>query len=361
MRRCRECGFPHRISRFLEWHSDGTLIGSVRPKIPLMFLEVAEVDYIFEELESAIGLPIEHIIIEAQKYIGKDLVDMVKGIYWNIDPKRFPMNRLFRPQWLGKALVAGMRRDLSGLGAGRVTVESYRVGRELVLRFENPCLVPLTVGNCLGIYESVEDMPGSRADYGIEGGALVIRMTHAEEKPESEERLYLEEVEAGAGPLKYDRCPRCGVPLRSARSTCWELDRGAIMNPLTGQREGMIAVQSVNAIMRELERELGGEVPGIIFDAQKRYQAGRLEKEGIEVPREFWESYLTGMALRGLGYPEHFEAGDDSVTIDARNAYNQDLYAAKIAAGLERVTGRASSVKWDTRDRHHGKYTVTAE
>ena len=358
MRRCARCGFPGRYTRFLEWHSDGTVIGSVTPRIPMMFMEVDEWDAISGELASTLGLPIDHVVIEAEKQIGKDLYEMFKRVY-HINLKRVPNNRLLRPQWVAKLFLRALRRDISGIGNGSVRVEEYRTGKTLRVRFENPCLTPVVVGNCLGLYESLEIMPGSSAEYGLEGGDLVVRLSHSEETPEYEDRLYLEEVEPGEGPLRFDRCPVCGVPLKIARSLSWDLPRGVITNPLTGRREVMVAVQSVNAILRELERELGGEIVEILYNAQKRYSLGHLEGAEASGTEGFWEEYLTEMALRGLGYPAEFEAGGDSISVDMRNAYEQDLYAAKLAGGLEKLTGRGSNINWELREREHARYTIS--
>ncbi len=333
MRGCKECGFPRRLSRFLEWHSDGTVIGSVRPRIPVMFLHVDEWETIFSDLADAIGMPVDHIIIEAQKGIGKDLYEMVRSVYHGINARSVPNNAFLRPQWLAKSIVWGMRRDLARLGAGRPRVILYRTGETLVLGFSNPCMVPMIVGNCLGIYESVEKMTGSQARYGFANGDLIIRMTHADARPESEGRLSLEEVEPGTGSLTYGRCHRCGVPLLVARVLEWDISRGAIINRISEEREGIISVQSVNAILRELEKELGEDVIRILYDAQKNYSGRDLQDRTFGDPGAFWDSYLTNMALRGLGYPEMFERTGDSVSVDIRTAYNQDLYAAKLAAG----------------------------
>ncbi len=344
----------------MEWHSDGTIVGSVKPKIPIMFLEVSEWDSIYDTLESTIGAPIEHIVVEAQKYIGKDLYAMVRAIYWNIDARKIPNVRFLRPQWLARLIVSAMGNDLAGMGAGRVRVEGYRAGDHLTLRFTNPCLVPMIVGNCLGIYESVEQMPGSKGEYRVEDGDLVVHMTHSEGKPESEERLYLEEVEGGSGPLVFERCGTCSMPLPMCRSLAWDLSKGIIRNPKTWEREEMVAVQSISSILRELERELGEDVVQIVFDAQKAYSKGRLLGAETGSPEKFWDGYLTNMALHGLGYPVRFETSPTSVTVDIRNAYNQDLYAAKVAAGLEALTGSGSTIEWETRDRRHDVYTITA-
>jgi len=361
MRRCPQCGFLRRFAKFMEWHSDGTIVGSLKPKIPLMFLEVDEWDAIYDELALTIGAPIEHIVVEAQKYIGKDLYDMVKALYWNIDAKKVPNWRMLRPQWLARLLVWGMGNDLAGLGAGRAKVESYKAGDHLTVRFTNPAVVPMALGSTQGVYESVEQMPGSRVGYKFDGDDLVVHLTHAEEKPESEGRLYLEEVEAGTGPLQFARCEKCRTPLEASRRLKWNLDRGEIINPLTGKREDMIAVQSLNSTLRELERELGEEVMGIVYGGQKSYTLYRT-KEALkkETPEDFWDQYLFELALRGLGYPEEFEASDGTVAVEVKNAYHQNLCAAKIAAGLEALTGRSSEIDWKERERMHGSYVISA-
>jgi len=364
MRRCRICDFPRRYSSYLEWHSDGTVIGSVRPRIPLMFMEVEEWESIFDELTKTIGSPVEHILIEAQKNIGKDLYKMVRAIYWNINVKRVPANRFFRPQFLAKFVTLVMRNDLAGLGAGKPKVVSYRAGDHLTLSFSNPCLVPMVVGNCLGIYESIEEMPGSKAEYRIENGNLIVHMTHSEEIPEAADRLYLEEVEAGSGPVSYERCSKCNVPLKAARSLKWDFKAGAINNPETGKREGMVAVQSMNAILRELVRELGEDVLGILYEAQKRYARERIESEKKfeqKTKEEFWNDYLLELAVRGFGYPSMFELMGDSVSVEMRNAYTQDLYAAKIAAAVEALTGKDSKISWGGRARDLSKYLITVD
>lgn len=219
----------------------------------------------------------------------------------------------------------------------------------------------MALGSTQGVYESVEQMPSSRVGYKFDGDDLVVHLTHAEEKPESEGRLYLEEVEAGTGPLQFARCEKCRTPLEASRRLKWNLDRGEIINPLTGKREDMIAVQSLNSTLRELERELGEEVMGIVYGGQKSYTLYRT-KEALkkETPEDFWDQYLFELALRGLGYPEEFEASDGTVAVEVKNAYHQNLYAAKIAAGLEALTGRSSEIDWKERERMHGSYVISA-
>jgi hypothetical protein len=360
MRKCRICGFPRRFAGFLEWHSDGTLIGSLKPRIPVMFLEVSEWDSIFGELSGTLGISIDHIVIKAQKNIGKGVYEMMKTEHMRFDIKRIPNSRILRPGWLAKAALWVSRNDFAGLGAGRPHIVGYRAGESMTLRFTDPCLNPMIVGNSLGVYESIERMPGSRAEYSLENGDLVIHMTPSGMKDESEERLYLEEVIPGTGILNFDRCPLCNVPMEFAGAIEWDIERGIIRNPLTGERLEVMAVQSVNAVLRELESELGEEIVQILYDAQKRFSLDKLEGQRTKDPGSFWEGYLGGMALNGLGYPERFEETGGSVSVEILNAYNRDLYAARISAGVEKIAGRRSRIEWDRKERHHSKYRITA-
>lgn len=360
MRKCRQCGFPRVFGRYLDWNSDGTISGGRGTTLPVLFLGVDERETIFRELSESIGFPIEHIVIEAQRNVGRELYEATKSRFGNINFKRIPNNRFFRPQWLVRAMGRVLAGQFAGLGVGRLSVVGYRAGEYLVLRFSNPCLIPAVVGNLMGIYESLEEMPAARAEYRLEDGGLILKLSHAEEATEAEERLYLEAVEPGEGGLSYDRCPKCGVPLAMAETLEWDLARGVIRNMKSGEREGLIAVQSFFAILRELETELGREAVDILYDSQRGYTLSHIRDAYPNDPGGFWEGYLTELALRGQGYPERCDVDEDSISLEIRNAYDQDLYAAKAAAGLEYLTGGGSRIEWRLRERHLGKYDITA-
>lgn len=358
MKECRLCGFPVMYARFFDWRSDGIMTSNIEPRIPAMFVEVDEWESVFKELSDTLGIPIDHIVIDAQKQVGKDLYEMVRSMYFNINVKRVPVNGAIRPQWLGRLIVWGMGKYISGLGAGTARVERYEAGRCLTLRFAEPCLIPMIVGNCLGIYESIEEMPGSDAEYRFDGEDLVVHMTPAAEAEEIEERFYFEPLKEGSGPLAYERCSACGVPVRVSHTMRWNINRGIIRNSFTGRREEMMAVQSVGAVLRELERELGTEIDEILYSAQKRRSLAGLASERVTDADSFWRDLLEGLALRGMGYPSRFTDGGDSIEVEIDNAYSTDLFAAKLAAGLEKVTGKDSSIDWKTRERDRGVYTI---
>lgn len=358
MRKRRQCDFPRKFARFFDWRSDGTIIStdSTRTRSQITFLEAGELESLFNDLSERIGINIDRFLLQAQKNIGK-------SIYANLPirhMKRVPSNRFFRPQWLARLLVNVIATDIAGLGDGRISLDRYVAGETLVVRFKDPVVSTLLVGSLAGIYESIEEMPSSNVEYRNENGDLVVTLTHGSESVEEQERLYLEEVKAGEGTLRWERCPDCGVPLRAARTFSWDIDKGIICNRRTGERDVVVAVQSVNAILRELEAELGEGVPQLVYDHQKAFTVKDVQSAKVDDPEAFLEEHLMDMALRGLGYPTAFEFDGSSASVEIPNAYNQILYAAKLAAALEKVTGKPSGIEWKKREPDGSIYEISA-
>jgi len=359
MRRCPECGFPSKFARFFDWRDDGTITGTDRTRTTsqITFLEASEVETLLGDLSETIGIDIDRIFISAQKSIGK-------ALYANLPirhMKRVPANRFLRPQWLARLLVRAIASDIASLGDGVVSLDRYRAGSSMVVRFRHPVLAPMMAGSVSGIYESVEDMPGSNVEYHLEDGDLVITLTHGVGTPGAEERLVLEEAGEGHGSLGHERCGGCGVPLEAARTWEWDVRRGAITNMKTRNREVVVAVQSLNALLRELERELGSEIPRLVYDHQK---ALTLRKAGGGKPgdvRAVLKNKIEAMALRGLGFPTKHHVNEDGVTVEIENAYNRDLYAAKLAAALEWSAGGTSSIDWQSREPAGARFRLSVK
>jgi hypothetical protein len=232
-------------------------------------------------------------------------------------------------------------------------------GETLVIRFRNPVVAALLVGSLTGIYESIEDMPGSEVEYRTDDGDLVVSLTHGQAAAVAEERFYLEEIREGEGPLRWQRCLACGVPLEAARTWQWDIDAGIIKNRRTGARDVVVAVQSVNAILRELESELGEDVPKLVYDHQKAVSLKKLTGKPPQEAAAYLEERLMEMALRGMGYPAEFQFTGSAVSVEIGNAYNQMLYAAQLSADLESVTGASSEIEWRRREPYAASYSIT--
>lgn len=355
MKQCKECGFPARFAGLFQWRGDGTILmkrqGAV---LRLALLDADELQTLFDRLSEKIGFSVDHILVEAQRRVGK-------AIYANrpIPFLKFvPHNRMARPEWALKAAVQSLGRDIAAIGYGVVKVDSYRFADHLSVRIENACLAPRLVGSFVGATEVVEGVPMT-ADYRMEGDTLVIDIRRSDEREHAEERLYLEHVAPARGTLAYDRCAVCGAPVKAAKTILWDREHGAILDRPSGHRDVMFAVQSLNALQRELEAELGDQVRDIMYATQldlSRRSPGDSLANG---QGNFWDGYLLGLALRGMGYPDSFDFEDGTITVEISNAYNQTLYAARIAAAMEARAGRPSAINWTERSRNSALFTIS--
>ena len=355
MKQCKECGFPARFAGLFQWRGDGTILMKQQGAVlRLALLDADELQALFDRLSQKIGFSVDHILVEAQRQVGK-------AIYANrpIPFMKFvPHNRMARPQWALKAAVQFLGRDIAAIGYGVVKVDSYRTAEHLKVRVENACLPPRLVGSFVGATEVVEGVPMT-SDYRTEGDTLFIDIRRSSEKDQAEERLYLEQVGQARGTLAYERCAVCGAPVKAARTIQWDREHGAILDRPSGHRDVMFAVQSLNALQRELEAELGEQVRDIMYDTQLEL-SGRSPGDPLaDEQGNFWDGYLLGLALRGMGYPDDCDFGDGTVTVEISNAYNQTLYAARIAAAMEARTGKPSAIDWIERGGDSAAFTIS--
>jgi hypothetical protein len=359
VKKCPECGFPLRFARYFDWRSDGTILGTdrVRMQSRITFLELGEMEGLFDDLSVMLGVPIDHILIEAEKNVGK--------AFYASTPLRLlrfaPRNPSFRPAWVAKAAVRGVRTDVAGLGSGIIHAEGYDPHGSMTLRISNPVFFARTVGNSIGIYESIERIHGTEYEYVIEDGDLILTMRHptgSAPEPLSETRLVLDEIVPGHGPVVYERCSSCDTPIDASRCLEWDLSRGRITNRLTGKREVVGAIQSVNAMMRELEAELGEEILKPLFQCQKEITRQQLERDGFDRRAGFWDRFFNACALKGLGYPLSTDTEGGTLTVEIKNAYNQVLYAARVASAYEYSTGGPGDFRWETRQNDLCAFTL---
>lgn len=345
-----------KFARSYEWRGDGTVVGS-DTAVPLQraIVEAGELERLLDALSETIGMSVDRFLVESQKNVGKALYTTMPARHFGLVPNR----RYLRPLFIARLFMRPVSDRIAELGNGRPSIEEYRAGCYWVLRFCNPCVIPMLIGSSMGIFESMEKTSSSRYEHRLEGEDLLITIRHGGTAPCSEKRLYLEEVRPGGGPFRFDRCPDCSAPLPAALCFDWDIDSGFILNRLTGKREVVVAVQSLNAMVRELESELGDEIPGILYETQKRLEGERLTPLGTGTPGVFWDGYLTDLAVHGLGYPLEFEAGTDRVAATTGNTYNQLLYAARLAAGLEKLTGRGSRIEWSQREQYGASFVIT--
>lgn len=314
--RCGTCGVPKRIAFMHRWRDDGILesrMGGARG----ILVEREVFGGALQNIEQTLGMPIDHIIIEAKRRDAKLYVDdVVSGI-----PGAIARLRPFRR--LGYVI---MIRQAAMIGLAKAELLSYKPGVKFIGR-TCPVYHPvLFVGDVCGAFESLEKKR-ARPLYGQIGEAWYSEL-YVDESLPVEDRLELEktpEVSARAG---YDRCEGCGVPLGTGNFR-WDVSQGKIIDKTTGEWIIYINVEGLNTILRELERELGEDIPRMIysfsFDAYRRLAGEHLSS---------YLEDLSFMKVRGFGIPDPEKPSREQLTdgVTVRNSFNAPIVAGMVAA-----------------------------
>jgi hypothetical protein len=106
-----------------------------------------------------------------------------------------------------------------------------------------------------------------------------------------------------------------------------------------------MGVHGLNSILRELGRELGGYVDGLLIDFERRNLAGKLARMGgARLPwRE--EALREQLALRGFGMLESMRENGGTCEAVVRNAFLAPVVAGRLLAIWEHERGRRGSME----------------
>ncbi len=289
---CKRCGVPRSIGREIVWHDNGVITQARDESHRMLFYESDNLDRLFHGVEELIGLPIERIVIESKRrvtkeYISKLIPAPVRKLAYLIHP----------PLIINQVSATGR-----SYGYGHIELKEMRKKRDdgdyVKMLIREPYSILFFTGDLVGAFEAV-DGRDFEASYSRVGGGDEYEVTGrvGRHPVELQERLKPKTYPVKPGDVRFERCPSCNLPLDIARFR-WDLERGVITNPETGRRMAIFGPAGFEAIMDDLEAELGESVPGIIIEAQRRFVKERLREEDW---RRSPGSFKRMMALRGLG------------------------------------------------------------
>lgn len=351
MRYCRECGIPKAFGRFLEWTSDGTIIGRDLKRTRVVFLEVDEIRSLFIGVSERIGLDIDRMVYLAEKEVGRRFAgEVVPSIV-----TRIPRNRITRPKWAVRLSSIVTFSYMAALGMGRADVEDYHSGKSTTFLLKNPSWAPLVVGDGAGFFEYMERV-GVEAEWEEAGKAEVSVTLKRTGKTAVEASLDLAEPVYIPGRVEHERCPRCGVPIKLSVNLDWQMDRGIIRNRRTGAREVVMPTQSFFAVFQYLTREVGEEVPQLMEEVEREEI-----RDSSGVRRYVDECGGIGhlysdFTWRGIGNPTKADEGADGTTVTVENPFHPGMAAGRIIGLYEAwIDGR---VKPDWAEGRPGRLKV---
>jgi hypothetical protein len=312
---CRECGVPLFISRELNWGRNGVISLKRSPRNRVVLYESRVIDNLFKGIEELIGFNIEHIVIESRR---REVRKYIEGGFptWLIKPLMF-LNEGLGGKPLLKHRVFDMGR-FYGYGDVRLgplwgsgDLHPWRLN---IIR--NPHSVLWFAAECLASVEAFEGRDHRIVYREPEEDTYEYSASPGEHPVELRERLKWRRYDFKPGKVEYERCPGCGIPVEVAGLE-WNVEEGTIFNLETERRMAIFGPSAMDAILHDLESELGESIPEVVIEAQKRFVKSRVSEDNW---RQSGTSFNRQTAIRGFGNITEFEVDEKQLRVTIQNS-----------------------------------------
>ncbi len=338
-KRCKRCGMPLLLSRWMRWEDNGTIIQRVNPDFRVMLMEADFLDDIFARIEQALGVSVRHIVFEAQRsaakvYVGNWLQGALGWLLLIPGLKRFAVS-----QFNKLAILLGMVHS---------ETVAYKPRSYGIARMKNAYSRDLLAANVVGAFEILEGKP-YKHEWVEQDGSLLIRVETTEQVSNIAERMYMLFPPAFPGEVRFDRCKRCGIP-RELSFLEWQEDEGLIIDNRRKRRMNIMIEDVPGTVFREIRKELGDEVVPLILDAQKEYWLAYIDEVGLLEPAPLnpesaYRALLDTLPLFGQGNAVAFQRNGESVEVAVENRFSELLLAGALAAFYQSVEQREPEVE----------------
>ncbi len=334
---CPVCGIVKRVNREHEWLGNGTIVQRANCDHRMVFIEIENLAKTFSGVEEIIGMSIDRVIVEAKRRATFDFVDHTLPGIVKVIVRLVGMSPVIR-----NITALG-----SVMGYGNIQLISVKNthSKESIVKIsiKEPYSVPLFCGDLAGAFNAVRrrqvavDFEELAPDYFLITG-------HISQHPlELQERLQAKFYEHKPGDISFDKCPECSGPAILSEYR-WDLERGVIENKERGRRMVLVGPAAIDAVMDELEKELGDSIPHVIVEAQRRFiKTGFYTVD--EVASE--ELFRTQLALRGLGNMRDIEWSEGGLRIRLENPCLIPIIVGMALGFFEITSGIEGHADWE--------------
>jgi hypothetical protein len=343
MLKCRTCGFPTVLNRFIQWTDNGAITLPLQRDFRVLIIEADFFTKLVTSIEDELDLPVRRMLFETQREASKAVIDSDLSIFMGI-LKRGPLKRL---------AIKFFDRMAVWTGQAYSRTTRYRPGISSEGIIRNPFDRELIASIVVGAMESLEGVP-YRYWWERRGREDYICAEAEPGRPGAVKPHAIETTPLKPGHHRFERCPRCDAPL-AMRDLKWVEEEGVIMDIRKGVRMAFLDFYAFNIVIEKLASELGPDFAPIVVDTQRAFFIRHIweeflsERRGAEPPtkQDLYNQVLDTLALRGQGNPvEHaLEGGKFSVTIE--NPFNEYLLAGFLSALYECSEGVVPEVKWE--------------
>jgi hypothetical protein len=348
---CTECGIPSYITSEHVWLSDGLIAQRRDQRHIVSFIESDNLDPLFLSTEQIIGIPIDHIIQTARRRAARAKMEIMIPV---------EVRELLQKKEMDPGPVIEMIISVGKvLGYGRFELVDYRYEFDdddyAILRVVNPYSVSFGLVDPVAILEVITGYEASYEYKQVSEGVYEIRSFRSSHSPALEERLITKAYSHGEGDIVLDSCATCGAPVELS-SYGWNLDEGIIRGRETERRMAILAPTVLDAVLGELEKELGEAIPEAVVEAQRRFT-----KTGTYTPDEMRDEgrLRTQFALKGLGNLKSFDTGKKGLNLRLDNAAMHLITVGLIQGNYELTFGVESKVEWEFSDEGNLEVEVT--
>jgi hypothetical protein len=293
LKKCPECGVPELITSEHLWLNNGDIVHSRAQTSRMIFLETENLDPLFRGIEQIICVPVEHMAITAARRAYR--------IYLKSFVPEEVLEKI-RKREMGYGPLDAAFRDVGRInGAGNYQEVDRRFEGDAddfdTVRITDPYSLPMCVAAHVGAIEALTGVDQGYRYEEVSPGVFDITTYPSPHPEELKDRLWFEPYHHKDGGLELERCATCGGPVLLSGYQ-WFQDRGIIVNKLTRRRMAIQGSALMDPVFKELEDELGEDIPRAVVESQRRFTKG-----GFYTMDDITEEgdFRTQLSLRGLG------------------------------------------------------------
>jgi hypothetical protein len=337
---CPVCGVAKRVTKEHEWLDNGTIVQKENPDHRMIFIETENVANTFSATEAIINMSIERIVVEAKRRATFDFVDhTIPGI----------VKAIIR--------VIGMRpviKNIDALGSvmgyGDINLVAleHRHGRDSVAKIsiKEPYSLALFCGDLAGAFNAIRRREVAAEYEQVAPDEYMVIGTISEHPMELKERLQARVYQHKAGDIVFERCPKCGGPMALSEYK-WDMDRGVIEHRTRSRRMALLGPSTLDAVIDELEEELGDTIPAVAVEAERRFiKTGFYSLD--EIASE--ELFRHQLAIRGLGNMRDIEWPEGGLRFRIENPCLSPVITGMALGFFEMASGGEGHADWKETD-----------
>jgi len=337
MKICSVCGTPKGLTKNQRWLDNGTIVEAKNPSHRMIFIENDNILDVFKLVEELVGLSLEKLVIESQRKATYNYVDSILPGF----VKKIMRATSYRPV-VRNLTVLGRTFGLGDVGILDMHIKGGE-GDYVKLGIRNPFFLPAFCGMVTGAMEVVSGTDCSISYEEKSPGYYEVTTFVSTHPKELAERLQRRTYASKPGDAALKKCAGCGGPAVLADYD-FDLDAGMISRKASGRRMVLDGPAEFEAILEELERELGEDIPGTLIEAQRRFvKRGFYDTDEVEDIGMFRDH----LALRGFGNLKEISFADGRLRVLLENPCLHLLLVGLVLGFFELVFSREGHVEWE--------------